>query len=94
MHGKRWVSVLALTVLLGGCGSDSTTGSPVALESEVALESALEAEFKTSTGWRVNLSAVALSLAALYYFEGEPAFAQRTTPGWRRALAELLGPSV
>lgn len=94
MFRKRIAWLCMLAALYGGCGNDSTTGRPVALKTEVALSSALETEFETGAGWRVSLNAAALSLAALYYFDGEPAFAARRTSSWRRALAELIGPRV
>lgn len=85
-----WLWVAALI----GCGGATTTGRPVALDTEAALDSALETQFETDTGWSVTLSEAAVSLAALYYFDGEPAFTQHGVPSWRRALAELVGPSV
>jgi hypothetical protein len=89
----RTASLLALCLGLSACG-DSTTGRTVVLHNEVVLDAPLGTELQTHTGWSVSLSAAAVSLRALYYFDGEPAFVQRRAPSLWRQLASWIGPSV
>ena len=84
----------ALPALLSACGSSDgepsgTTGKRVVLHTRIALDAAAKAPFTTGFGWRVTLDAAAVDLAALYYFDGEPAFVrnERRLPSWRGWLA-------
>lgn len=90
---RCWLA-LSLSVWFGACGSGTTTGHPVTLETEIVADSAIDEGFETQTGWSVEIDTVALSLAALYYFDGEPAFAQREPSSVWQRLAALLGPSL
>jgi hypothetical protein len=91
------VSLLALVTLAFAAGCDrasSTSGREVTLRTSLVADAELERTFDTQTGWSVRLSRAAVSLGALYYFEGEPAFVLRgPRSAWQR-LAGLLRPSV
>ncbi|MFT3926828.1 MAG: hypothetical protein QM778_30060 [Myxococcales bacterium] len=73
---NRPLTWLIATPLLGalGCLDGSTTGRPVALHTELAAAPEITQAFVIETGWTVKLSKAAVSVRALYYFEGEPAF--------------------
>lgn len=78
-----------LAPLLGACGSessDSTSGKRVKLATRVEVDST---DFVTGLGWHVVLGEAALSVGALYYFDGEPAFVrnERSVFGIRAAYA-------
>jgi hypothetical protein len=73
------------------CGADSTTGREVVLRTRATSESVLGSPFTTETGWTITLSKAVLSVGALYYFDGPPAFVQRD---FRRELRELFGVPV
>lgn len=92
MSIARNLSVL-LCLWLAACGSDSTTGRVVALHTEIAADAEIDQAFTTATGWEVRIEKAAVSLSALYYFEGEPAFVLRERTLLQR-VAALLGPSV
>jgi hypothetical protein len=64
------------------CGSDSTSGHPVRLHTALVADPEIDGPFATETGWMVQLDQAAVSLGALYYFDGEPAFVERA----RRSL--------
>ncbi|MEY4514515.1 MAG: hypothetical protein RLZZ450_6637 [Pseudomonadota bacterium] len=86
---------VSLSCLLLACaGSDTTTGRPVLLHTAVQADAELAGPFPTETGWTVQLNRAELSIGALYYFDGEPAFVLRQQrPLWQR-LARALGPSI
>lgn len=91
-HASLWLSLSCLLFACGG--SDSTTGRPVVLHTALQADGELSTEFATETGWTVQLSKAVLSVGALYYFDGEPAFVSREQrPLWQR-LARALGPSI
>lgn len=89
----------ALALALAACGgasesSSATTGTRVALHTRVVVDERAQEPFTTKLGWTVALRQAAVSIGALYYFDGEPAFARRTptsTPLHER-LVEWLGP--
>jgi hypothetical protein len=83
----------ALIACLAACSNDSTGGRVVALRTQIAADAEIDDTFATATGWEVRLDNAALSLGALYYFEGEPAFVLRQRTLLQR-VAQLLGPSV
>lgn len=78
----------ALSLVIA-CGSDSTTGRPVALRTEVRAEPSIAQAFTAQTGWTVRLSKATISIAALYYFDGEPAFVTKRSRTLRERLAAL-----
>lgn len=84
-----WSRTLWLLPLLIACGSNTTTGHPVVLRTALRADPEIEAPFTTETGWTVQLSKAAVSMGALYYFDGEPAFVRRDAP--TRWLASALG---
>lgn len=82
-----------LASFLLACGADTTTGRPVTLQTELVVDPEIAGAFVTNSGWSVQLTKARLSLRALYYFDGDPAFARRT-PSRRLQLARLSGLSV
>ncbi|HEY6880041.1 MAG TPA: hypothetical protein VI299_18580 [Polyangiales bacterium] len=85
-----WSRALWLLPWLLACGgSDTTTGRPIALANAVRAAPEIAGPFATETGWTVQLSKAAVSIGALYYFDGEPAFVRREAP--TRWLASALG---
>jgi hypothetical protein len=75
------------------CGSNTTTGHPVSLRTQVMADPEIDRAFNTETGWSVRVEKAAVSLAALYYFDGEPAFVLRTRPLLEQ-FAALFRPSI
>lgn len=84
--------LLALCVF--SCGTGSTGGQLVRLRTRVHVQPEIGDLFETDTGWSVRLSRAAVSLGALYYFDGEPAFALRARRLPWKKLASLFRPSV
>jgi hypothetical protein len=69
--------VAALCLSAASCGIDSTSGHPVRLHTELVAADEFDRPFETETGWTVRIDRAAVSLGALYYFDGEPAFVER-----------------
>jgi hypothetical protein len=84
----RKVLGCCLLLLAMACGSGSTTGRPVSLQTEVRAEPPPDRSFTTHAGWSVRLSEAQISIAALYYFDGEPAYVMRR-PSLRERFASL-----
>lgn len=87
---------LLLALLIGAlaCGGETTSGRQVTLRTQAQVAPESGGAFVTDTGWTVRLSRAVVSIGALYYFDGEPAFARRPAPSFGRRMAALLGPSV
>lgn len=74
----RW----SLATFVIGCstsGSD-TTGAHIVLHTSVSTDPEIQTAFLTSFGWNVKLSEAKLAFAALYYFDGPPAFVKNDVP--------------
>lgn len=85
-----------LTLGLAGCedASDTTSGRQVKLQTALVADAELDDAFDIETGWSVRLTRAALSIGALYYFDGAPAFVQgRPRSVWQH-ITSLFGPSV
>ena len=76
------------------CGSDRTSGRQVTLRTQVQADPEVTGELTTGTGWSVRLTRAAVSLGALYYFDGEPVFARKRQRSVGERIVALLGPSV
>lgn len=85
--------VVCLALYALACGSGTTTGRPVSLQTELRADPPADRAFTTQTGWSVQLSEARISIAALYYFDGEPAYVMRT-PSLRERIASLSLVSV
>lgn len=77
--------------LLSACGDDATTGARFTLATRVVADDGIEAPFTNALGWSIKLHRAALSIGALYYFDGAPIFSQRAparapSRGWWPAL--------
>lgn len=82
----------ALVCLLA-CGEGGTTGGrPVALQTELRVSPEVMGPFTSETGWTVELTQAAVSIGALYYFDGPPAYVR--APSRSRAIAHWLGLST
>lgn len=81
--------------LLSACGSDATTGARLTLKTRFVADDGIASPFTNAYGWSIRLDRVALSVGALYYFDGAPILSYRA-PRSRglNVLAELLGPRV
>lgn len=71
---------LGTGALLGACGSDSTTGQRVTLKTHVVADDGIDAPFTNGYGWSVQLTKAAVSVGALYYFDGAPIFSAHRAP--------------
>jgi len=91
---RRLLFSFFVVCALSACGSDTTTGRPVMLRTEVAADPEIRSAFLTATGWSVTLTKAQISLGALYYFDGEPAFVMRDSRSLWQHLAHALGPSI
>jgi hypothetical protein len=84
--------------LLGACSnaSNKTTGSIVVLHTSVSADQEIKSTFLTSFGWNVKLTEAKVALAALYYFDGPPAFVKNELPSPTPTdrVEQLLGISV
>ena len=76
------------------CGGGSTGGRPVALRTALAADAEIERPIETETGWTVRVDEARLSLGALYYFDGEPAFVLRPASSPLQRLAALFRAGV
>jgi hypothetical protein len=82
-------------LVLGSCeGGATTSGREVTLHTALVADPELDGWFATESGWSVRLTRAAVSIGALYYFEGEPAFTRRAPDSIWQRFAALLGPSV
>jgi hypothetical protein len=101
-HSCRFVAGAALSILslsfaggaaLSACGAGETTGSKrVSLKTHIVADDGVDAPFLNAFGWSVKLSKAALSVGALYYFDGATIFSAGlppARPGERFAV--LLG---
>jgi hypothetical protein len=88
---RRALSAAAAAWVLS-CGADSTTGRELVLRTRATSDPALGSAFTTETGWTITLSKAVLSVGALYYLDGTPAFVQRDD--FRRELRQLFGVPV
>jgi hypothetical protein len=84
--------IAALLPLACACGSNTTTGKEVKLETELVSDPEIKQAFATETGWKVKLGKAAVSVGALYYFEGEPAFVMNDRRSFFEQLAALASP--
>lgn len=87
------IGLLLIAVMSFSCGEATTTGKRVTLRTEIVAAPELDQPFTTDTGWTVELQHASLSLGALYFFDGAPAFAMHGR-GVRQTLAAILGSSV
>lgn len=94
------LAVVALAPLIvAACGgaddtSATTTGKRITLATRIVVDERARAPFVTRLGWKVTLDKAALSVGALYYFDGEPAFVRLSPRPSRfpQQLIEWLGP--
>jgi hypothetical protein len=64
--------------LFAGCGGEDTTvGRQVVLKTQVEPGESAAAPFTNALGWTITLKKAALSVGALYYFDGAPIFSVR-----------------
>lgn len=86
---RKPATFVLLAALAVGCGD--TGGRQVALRTEARADAEAAGPFTTATGWSVRLTRAAVSLGALYYFDGAPAFvrAKRRGATWLAQLAPL-----
>lgn len=87
---RRLLLCLAPVLCLACSGgeSESTTGKRIQLRTIVQGNESVAKEFTTGTGWNVTLTAAALAIGGLYYFDGTPAFVELEPP--RRPLFERI----
>jgi len=85
--------MLSLALSGFGCGDNTTTGRTVTLSTALVTDAELDGDFTSDSGWTIRLSSAAVSGAALYYFEGEPAFVLREK-NLLEHFAGLFAPSV
>jgi hypothetical protein len=83
-----------VAVLASACGSDTTTGREIVLQTKLEADSEIEAPFETKTGWTVTLTKAVISGGPLYYFDGEPAFVRNEGPSWLERIASWFGTST
>ncbi|APR82983.1 putative lipoprotein [Minicystis rosea] len=88
--GTVALSALALSTgaALSACGSDSTTGIRVTLKTRIVADDGVKAPFTNAYGWSIQLQKVAISVGALYYFDGAPIFSAGLPP--RLHLGDFL----
>lgn len=77
-------AALASSALLGACGGeDTTTGERVTLRTSIVAYEGLTEPLTNAYGWSVTLTKVAVSVGALYYFDGAPIFSAGLAPAPR-----------
>lgn len=73
-------AALSAGAALSACGSDATTGIRVTLKTRMVADDGVTAPFTNAHGWSIQLKKVAVSVGALYYFDGAPIFSTGLLP--------------
>lgn len=71
---------LAAGAIASGCGSEATTGERVTLKTRIVADDGVDAPFVNAYGWSIKLGKVAVSVGALYYFDGSPILSSGVIP--------------
>jgi hypothetical protein len=89
---------LVAAMVTGACGEEDSTGSRrVALATQITAVDAATAPFTNAYGWSIQLTRAAVSVGALYYFDGATIFSSAEASGPRGAkpgLGRWLGLAV
>lgn len=83
---------LGAGALVGACSDDATTGVRVTLKTRAVADDGIDAPFTNAYGWSIQLTKAAVSVGALYYFDGAPIFSAQHAPlRSRDVLDRVLG---
>ena len=71
---------LSSGALIGACDEATTSSARVSLETRIIADDGIDAPFTNAYGWSIRLTKAAVSVGALYSFDGASIFSMRSMP--------------